>query len=688
MKLLEVGADDHEQEIFPPINGINSVTGIGKSSAAREVIRELLPLRPQGTTIYLAAPTHALAEELATKMQGEFKDDRIIVKAYRGLSADDPECPGEKMCRIAADAESLRNGGVDIRKLCAVERDGDSIFCPHYDECGYQRQQGFADVWIIPQNLLVRRRPAFLLKAAALVVDESPISAFVSGLDGPPRTISVYDLGAARRVPKVEGNFAKDEDGTKFLNSVKAAISRVLNETEPNIPILTTIVADAGLSLNDILYARDLIFRCKGRIDVSPDMTTVKRRDAVEVAKGNQRLLMEARFWNLVARALENGWPTIPGFRIESDEKGKNRFPVVRMRWREEVHSHWHAPTLLMDATANWDLIRPFWPRLDLIEKFDASMPFTTVRQVLWSASKSKLSGDATTQYENRHRVRRYIEARSTEFGSVLVVCQQFLESELIRISLPNNVSVCHFNALRGLDKYGEVDCLIVIGRTQPPPDQAEMMAEVIFGSVPDRGADWEGSYYPRRPVGLCTRDQEAAAEVDYEHHPDPIVEAVRWAACEGELIQAIGRARAVNRTVNTPLQIDIVGTVPLPIEVDEVVDWDEAQADPFLVMLARGVIPDCDRSERGYWNVVSAIMPDRFKDTQAAKDWGRTLTVESTNKNILISESHREGFIRAFVRVKGARYKAPVLIVCGDDDPYAFAEQVMGPLELFELDG
>ena len=74
--------------------------------------------------------------------------------------------------------------------------------------------------------------------------------------------------------------------------------------------------------------------------------------------------------------------------------------------------------------------------------------------------------------------------------------------------------------------------------------------------------------------------------------HPDGRVEAKRWDVCEGELVQAIGRGRGVNRGPENPLQIDIVTNVCLPIEVDEVTTWDAIQPGAADIMRARGAVP------------------------------------------------------------------------------------------------
>ena len=50
----------------------------------------------------------------------------------------------------------------------------------------------------------------------------------------------------------------------------------------------------------------------------------------------------------------------------------------------------------------------------------------------------------------------------------------------------------------------------------------------------------------------------------------------MRWSICEGELIQAMGRGRGVNRTAATPLEIDLLTDVVLPVTVDALVPWSD----------------------------------------------------------------------------------------------------------------
>jgi hypothetical protein len=112
---------------------------------------------------------------------------------------------------------------------------------------------------------------------------------------------------------------------------------------------------------------------------------------------------------------------------------------------------------------------------------------------------------------------------------------------------------------------------------------------------------------------GMAVRHSERVVTVHGSYHPDEGVEALRWSACEAELLQALHRARPINRAPSTPLRIHIATSVCLPIEVDFARTWDELRPSLAEVMLARG-----------YWvsshAEMAALFPDLFATPLAAK--------------------------------------------------------------------
>jgi putative DNA primase/helicase len=208
--------------------------------------------------------------------------------------------------------------------------------------------------------------------------------------------------------------------------------------------------------------------------------------------------------------------------------------------------------------------------------------------------------------------------------GGVLVVCQLGLETALLKAGrLPPNVEIRHFNDIAGENAWNDVALLIVIGRTEPSPRTVEQQARALFGAeVQEIEADAAGAVrYPRTTRGIRMRDGRGIA-VEGTHHPDPRVEAVRWAICEAGLVQAIGRGRGVNRTASNPLQIDVLTNVVLPLEVDEVTTWERIQPKSAQVMAAEGAVPLT-------YSDMAAAYPDLFPSADAAR---MTLTREAKN--------------------------------------------------------
>src|SRR5262249_10173655 len=112
------------------------------------------------------------------------------------------------------------------------------------------------------------------------------------------------------------------------------------------------------------------------------------------------------------------------------------------------------------------------------------------------------------------------------------------------------------------------------------------------------------------------------------DYHPDDLVEAIRWQRHEARVLQAIGRARGVNRTAETPLQVDILDNVCLPILVDDVADFEPPL--PIVEMLAEGVVLTSPQD-------IAAAWPDTFESERTAKrftsDYGDEIELEAIHK-------------------------------------------------------
>ena len=120
-----------------------------------------------------------------------------------------------------------------------------------------------------------------------------------------------------------------------------------------------------------------------------------------------------------------------------------------------------------------------------------------------------------------------------------------------------------------------------------------------------------------------------------------PEAELIRQAVTEAAIIQAIGRARGVNRSAANPVEVYIVlNDMTLPIAVDEVVQFGDLEPTKIDSMIERGLVPQ--------WGADAAkLYPDLWPTAQAAQKAYRRagLDVERIHASCRTSPSRRSAF-------------------------------------------
>ena len=89
----------------------------------------------------------------------------------------------------------------------------------------------------------------------------------------------------------------------------------------------------------------------------------------------------------------------------------------------------------------------------------------------------------------------------------------------------------------------------------------------------------------------------------------------VRQAVTEAAIVQAIGRARGVNRTKDCPVEVYLIldDTVVPGLRVDEVVELADIEPSAIDHMIARGLVPQMPTD-------AAKLYPDLFPSRSAAK--------------------------------------------------------------------
>ncbi len=262
--------------------------------------------------------------------------------------------------------------------------------------------------------------------------------------------------------------------------ALHAALAEILQgATEPDedtrLPAVRAILLKHGLCAETANECYALEWKRKTKAAIYPGMPPRKRKEAVSAVIHNKIVRKLGILWKGVAHLLAHNGPEKSGHISVGVIKCKDGVaPAVFMKGRQNIHDDWQIPTLILDAILQPDLVRHFWPMMQVTADIRIQTPHQHVIQVIdRSYSKTQLGKAAGLRDVHAiicREARRYA-------GRVLVVVQQDVERALPGIGpLPRNVELAHHNAVEGKDHWGPgpgrdgVVALIVVGRTAPHP--------------------------------------------------------------------------------------------------------------------------------------------------------------------------------------------------------------------------
>lgn len=625
---------------IPPVLGLPVDVGLGKTSQVRDQVIAALRSGCLGRgRVVFAVPRHDLGEEQVEA----FKAAGINAVLWKGRSAPDPapENPDQRMCRdLGAQADALTAQLAVEQTACAVNRDGKDHKCPHFEVCGYQRQKrraAYAQVIICAHDSLFHAMPQVIGRPALLVIDEGFWQAGLRGTDSPVQ-ITIDSLDPSEKELRCyNGKGQYDYPETQFLITYRLKLWEVLQSTKSG-PLRYADLKATGLTPQNCRDAASLERMRLRNPGLLPGMAPKERaRKLREVIPGEGVCWTPpgraAAMWRILADALEerrDAWGVEVG-RMHTEE-GTVR--TLDLYWHASLRKGWVAatPVLHIDATMRGELVQPYLPGITVAPPVRAQTPHVRIRQVLNAPVSAKALSpmpqakerEHTTAANNQRALRTYLTSRAAEVGAdgqtILAIGQMRALEALSKEVLPANLETAHFNALSGLDRWGRIAGMVIMGRTLPAPAVIAKLQIALTGRPPKEDNDNQSWWYPlterviRRPNGRSRM-------VMGEHHPDPIAEAIRWNICEAELVQALGRGRGVNRTADSPLQVDLLTDIVLPVTANEVIDWADLVPSRTDMMAARGVVLDnaADRAK---------CFPDLWPNYEAArKDGQRTGT-------------------------------------------------------------
>ena len=632
----------YESEPFnlPPIVwAMRVVTGGGKTSITIATIARWLQQHGREfTPLMYKVPTHHLAE----KIKQQFIDLDIDARVFRGYLAPDPNnpinierlkrdpnTPKEKLrplCLMPERIEMAMRAELEIAEHCCKR--GKSK-CPYYDGasiCPFRQQipekGDWPDVWIVASDMLFFNHAVFK-DAKAVFADESFWTKGLRGFKDEDEDDDDEDDGLkvtlARLISRPKDgviDISKVADHNWYRNIIGEALAQqpdnggldnryFWNHIDPDICHKARV---AEWKENERL--RKLLGLYPG---MPKQLFTLIKRELIDDMRLSRFMI---RVWNELSEMLRH--PEIPVSGRLWLEKWQG-LRIITWRGIEPVHAPYkNVPTLLADAILpRRKLLEVFHSSVEIVADINArASPHARTQQILGAPTTSiKLDVENHLLAVWRYILQEYL---SIDRKDTLVICQKKVEDWLRQKGgLPENVFIEHYYDIAGIDDYKNVALGILVGRPAPGPREIEEIAGALSGEfqppVPAgmNGFAWYLPVKGGHGIRLTDRGDEDGIRTGGDYHPSEMSEMVRWLYCEGELINAHGRFRAINRTVDNPLAVRWLFNTCLPISVDKVVKWQEPN---WTVEAAiEGVVPKQPDELMKLW-------PDRYQTIDAAR--------------------------------------------------------------------
>jgi len=677
----------------PPVFGLGVPLGVGKTEAALRAANRMLLGRAKNSlqrSIVMATPQHKLNSEIASRFKhivwSNPNDNDFRVEIWRGREAHLPGgVDDERMCgdwETVREAQSLY---ADIDKeVCGA--------CPLALNCAYLAQKDLnADLWLVSHQMLFHSelpRAVHKLGIMALMVDESPWQAGLVGVEG--RGIQVpLDWLDRNYLPLPAGDGPR---GGARLSDIRSLMQKAVNDNKREGYITRTMLESVGFDKETGAIAENLEWMRK---EVDGNW-----KDRIN----NKSLTPMTKMWAAVNHLMNNVSLDTSGRLYITRDKETGTW-VIEVTGRKEVSEYFNVPTLLTDASLKKELVEPYWPQIEVAGSITVSTPNMRVVQVIDKAfskqmlepkkpskkileliNKEELEKTNKTKAKKRLKIATLVDkVERHRPGKTVVISNKGIVQAL---PLQPHIPTMWFNATAGHDEHRDARTLFVIGRTKPGVRAVERMAGALTGAAPNQ-ADGD---YPREEVFRQKAVPGGFVPVvtTAERHPDPIAELIRERICEGEVMQAVGRVRGVNRAADDPVLVVVLTDVILPIPADEYLTsaiLDSPDLQDQMLTIGGIAFDDGAAAALAYpqmgntASITKALQRSANQSKSIWTKWYRSISyrnVQMLNDGLVVVRYRRAGpsYRNATATVDLARYP----------DPRAAVEALLGPLAFFEV--
>ncbi|WP_054006380.1 bifunctional DNA primase/polymerase [Cypionkella psychrotolerans] len=568
-----------------PCLGVRATVGLGKSTAARRhVVKLLATLAEEGQPARLLnfVPSLALADETAAAWQSLGVEAQVL-RGYEALQLT-TRAP---MCRDVPSVRAAVAAGLDIQSSVCFRSEKEK--CAHYAGCAKQsnrREVAKVQVVVAAYDAMYTGFAGDAEELALVLVDEACWSRSLEETTGLTiealPLLGITGLGGAR---KQDARGADMADAVICRQRLSAALA--------SLPLGQVRAADLAALHIDGRFCEDasrLEVAALARCGLVPGQSAGARRAALATSVRRALGLQIIALWDALAALLRGDPAALAKVWLDGPAAQSGQRPIRMWRRKAMAPDLISLPLLHLDATLRPEIAKAVLPRLEIVT-IEAAAPHQHVRLIGGGFGMGSLcpapQADAAEINRRANRLRDCLDyvrwhAKRHAPQRCLVITYKAIEAAFADIP---GVEVAHYNAVAGLDCWGDIGCLFLIGR--PLPSSVEL--HELTGAVLDHSAHGK---YQTSAVGILT---ETGRKLSGQaiRHTDPAAEILRAAICDDEVMQAMGRGRGINRTDATPLEVHLMAHVVLPLAYDRVMAWEMVCPDIVQRMLLCGMAVD-----------------------------------------------------------------------------------------------
>jgi hypothetical protein len=602
-------------------------TGAGKSEEMRKcavdfVIKQKRRSHRKYRVVFLV-PTHRLAEEASSKMLQVFGARNVSTAIYQSREAKDLRT-GEPLCSNLEAVKAAQSMALDVQETCCKKG---KVKCAFFDSCAFQLQREqakSADVVFAAHELMFVTLDRFGKGSFGLVIIDEAFSLKgilqdprqtrmkLNGLQDALETHPVRERG--NRVLVHETAWLRDVSERLQAAFLQMPDGRLTRQGLIHGGFFPSSYIGMQASLPDrrpFAHASRLEYMRKVKVQLRPDTPAEKRVTLAKQHRFLRQILRRARMWDTLEEFLNSDQEIAAQLILETVTENGIPARYLRVLGKKEIHETFtYLPLLHGDATMAIDLVRHHLPRIAPLVTLEVLAPYERITQIVGLSVGKKIlalpSDENDPNYAKQQQRRDRLRALVIHLARgrrTLVISQMHVEKVFKDIPNPDTA---HFGAIEGLDKYGDVEVLITVGRPMPSPLSIETSGSALTGkpvTVGDR-------VKRQRPIRLKDGTERLLHCRGYEN---PDADLLSRSIAEAGVLQALGRSRAVNRTAQNPVEAFVIlDDLALPIPVDAVVHVADVEPNEIDEMMARGLVPE--------WPTDAArLYPDLFKNRKAA---------------------------------------------------------------------